>query len=80
MPNMRKRKNKANGATHIVHQNGENHFYNHKLQNKDPTGQSEESCVSDQLSKFQLDQTINKARIFILPGGRRLEKQGHAER
>jgi len=33
---------------------------------KDPTGQSEELCLEDQLLKFQLNPTVNVVKIFIL--------------
>jgi len=33
---------------------------------QDPTGQSQEPCVKDQLLKFQLDPTINEVGTFIL--------------
>jgi len=54
---------------HKVYQNSENHLSNHIIQNKDPTGQSEELHVLDQLSKFQFDLTIHELGIFILPRG-----------
>jgi len=66
--------NNANNVIHKVHQNGENHFSNHRIQNKDPTSLSEKSHVSNKLSKFQLDLMVNEARTFILPRGQRLEK------
>jgi len=33
---------------------------------KDPTGQSQELCLKDQLLKFQLNPTVNIVKIFIL--------------
>ena len=33
---------------------------------QDPTGQSQELCVKDQLLKFQLDPTVNEVETFIL--------------
>ena len=43
--NKRNRQSRANSAIHKVHQSSKNHYSNHKLQNKYPTGQSEESHV-----------------------------------
>jgi len=33
---------------------------------QDPTGQSHEICVKDQLLKYQLDPTVNEVGTFIL--------------
>ena len=40
-----KHENRAIDAIHEIHRNGENHFSNHKHQNKDPTVQNEDSRV-----------------------------------
>jgi len=39
---------------------------NYRAPIKDPTGESQELCVKDQLLNFLLDPTVNVVEIFIL--------------
>jgi len=50
------------------------YFANYRPQIIDFTGQNQEWHVTDQLSKFELDQTVNESEKSILLQLRRLEK------
>ena len=38
-------KSRVISVIHKIYPNGENHLFNHRLQNKDPTSQNEDSCA-----------------------------------